>query len=449
MVSSDREILHPSQTYSGAGGRDNSSSPQTDSSDLLAALWRYRWAVLLPAIMGGIVGFLIFLRTPETYRSSTSLMVESDRPAVLDSVTGDWLGGVPSIDIVRSQLLSDSVVGMAFDSPEFQPYRERYDNDRNRFIAASQNKLKLESKLDDLYNSTSLVAIMHYDGGDPELCHAAVQAFSDSLQKFFNQRQKTSRGDLIQLFSTAMDQLLPKMEDLEQDYRDFRREAPLQWDSEGKAINPHRERHLFLFGKRSELKEQKLQRTNELAAVEAIAQKSVKDPLIALNIIGQLLGTTFVLPSVQESQGDSSRGDVTLGMIELDESLVPMMMERNKFVAEFGANHPTVKALDTQLATMKVELKRLVEDKANRIVELIEKDRGEVINPKDRAREAVSAVVYASKAQVALLNQQIDDIEKQISDEKLAASKMAEFECSQCGDCCSGAPGYLSNSSNK
>ena len=55
-----------------------------ESFNIVAALWRYRWAVILPAAAGLIAGFLLYLRTPETYRSTTRLMLESDRPAILD-----------------------------------------------------------------------------------------------------------------------------------------------------------------------------------------------------------------------------------------------------------------------------------------------------------------------------------------------------------------------------
>ena len=56
------------QQMNGAG--DVSESQNQDSTDMVGALWRYRWAVILPAIAGAIAGFLIYLRTPETYRLS-------------------------------------------------------------------------------------------------------------------------------------------------------------------------------------------------------------------------------------------------------------------------------------------------------------------------------------------------------------------------------------------
>ena len=57
----------------------------------------------------------------------------------------------------------------------------------------------------------------------------------------------------MELISKKTDQLYPKMTALEQEYSEFRRTARLAWDSDGEAINPHRQRELFLLTKRSEL----------------------------------------------------------------------------------------------------------------------------------------------------------------------------------------------------
>ena len=128
-----RTIADPSRPpSSNPSSGDGTAGP--DSTDLVGALWRYRWAVILPAVAGLIAGFLLYLRTPETYRCTTKLMLESDQPAILDSLSGDFRGGVPSIDIVQSQLYSDKVVSMAFQDSRMEPFRERFNNNPAEFI---------------------------------------------------------------------------------------------------------------------------------------------------------------------------------------------------------------------------------------------------------------------------------------------------------------------------
>lgn len=409
--------------------REQVASKSETGADIFAAMWRYRWAVVLPAIAGAVIGFLIYLQTPERYRSTTRLMVQTDRPAALDMMSGDILGGVPSISIVRSQLYSDSVISMAFDAPQLQPFHARFGEDVNQFIGAARSALVLDPEVEDVRSAQSLVTLLHYESTDKELCQKAVEGFSDALQKFFNQQQKNSRGDLINLISTAMDSLHPKMQDAEQRYREFRREADLAWDAEGKAINPHRERQFFLIERRSELVEEQRRAMVELASVKSIAAQSTKDPMLALSIIGQLLNKTFSLPTSEDvPEPTSLQGDNVLAQLELDEKLVPLMIERNKFEAEYGPNHPTVKALDSELNTMKSELKKLVQMQADRIVELLNENKREGIDPKSRALDAVNSVVLAAEAQIRLLKEQITQIDRQIGEEKSKATRLAQVE---------------------
>ena len=104
------------------------------------------------------------------------------------------------------------------------------------------------------------------------------------------------------------------------------------------------------------------------------------------------------------------------------------MIERNKYEAEFGPNHPTVKALDAELETMKNELKSLVERETSRIVELMSSTHQDSVDPTTRAREAVDAVVLAAETQVGLLKRQIAEVDTQIDEEKTKAAELAQVE---------------------
>lgn len=410
-------------------GLDGVGPPAThhDSGELLAAIWRYRWAVIVPAILGAVIGYVRFLKTPETYRSTTRLIVESDRAAILHTMTGDVIGGVPGIELVSSQLFSDRVGEMAFNSPEIQPFHERFDHDLSAFIGVAQRSLKLDSEVTDLRSGQSLVFLMHFESEDRELCQSAVKAYSAALQQHFNERQKSSRTELIRLITVAIEQIDPKMRELEQEYREFRKTAPLAWDANGDAINPHRERQLFLVERRSELVEQLRQKEIETASIEAIVEDS-KDAFLALEVVGQILDVSISIPDSESMRESLREGDVELAEIELDQQLVPLIIERNKYAAQFGDSHPTVLQLDGELATMKSELKRLIREQSQRIVELMESGEAEVISPSARANNAINAVIRASKAETALLKKQIESVDKQIASEKLDAINLAQIE---------------------
>ncbi|MCC9640865.1 polysaccharide biosynthesis tyrosine autokinase [Rhodopirellula sp. JC740] len=408
-------------------GNGSSSADQGDAGDMLSCIWRYRWAALVPTLLGVVIGFLVFVKTPETFQSGTLLMFESDRPAVIDTMTGDLLGGVPSIDILRSQIFGDEVTRTAFANENLALFREGLGGNPSNLLGIASKSLKFEADVADTRSSSSIVASLSFEHSDPELCEAAVKAYSAAVQNLFAEKHKSSRSELIRLISLATDKLGPELKRLEEKHRTFRTSAPLVWNENGDAINPHRERQLYLTERRSELFETLRAESIELSAVESIAAEA-KDPQVRLSIIGQLLGKTFTMPESHRITANMREGDEELAQIELDQQLVPLMIERNKFAAEFGEQHPTVKALDAELTMMKSELRRLVKEQSDRIVELMEENKVEGIDPAKRAEEAVNVILTASRAEVELLKHQISEIDSQIEGERKDAIKLAQYE---------------------
>ena len=56
--------------------------------------------------------------------------------------------------------------------------------------------------------------------------------------------------------------------------------------------------------------------------------------------------------------------------IDVHAQLAPLMIERHKHAAQYGENHPIVKRFDAQLAVLKAELRKLVEEQTEAIREL-------------------------------------------------------------------------------
>ncbi len=420
------ELRFSDSRHSDSGfGHGSPSQPEQPAANVVASIWRYRWAVLLPVVVGAVCGLLIYMQLPETYRSTTRLMIESDSKAVLESMSGEVIGGVPGLDIVESQLFSDRVLATAFTNPRLRPFQGEFEGGQSLFTEVALNSLELEPEVDDVRNAKSVVALLHFESEIEELCQPVVQSFSESLQAYYNENYRSNRGDLINLIAKGMETLHPKMLDLESRYREFRRNAPLAWDSAGIAINPHRERQLFLVGRRSEVVEKVREKSVEVAAIESIVVESKSDPLLGLNIIGELLDKRFTMPTSQGRLADLQQGDAELAKNNLAQELVPLMIERNKFEAEYGQSHPSVKVLDSQLETMQSELKRLVEEKTSRVMVLMSET---LADPRERAVEAVNAVVTASKAQVELLTAQVKELDQQISEERTLAAKLAQVE---------------------
>lgn len=400
------------------------TTPQT--LDIIGALWRYRWAVILPAIVFGVIGFLVYLRTDETYRSSTRLMVESNRPGVLDTLTGEVVGAVPDVEVLQAQLFSDTVAGMAFNDPNMLPFRDKYDDNLQVFIKEVQDQLELEPEVTDVKAAQSLITLLHFDSPETEHCEAAIRAYSKALQEFYNARHKSSRGELIRMIELAIKQLDPKLEKMQRQYTEFRRDAPLVWGKDGEAINPYREEQKHFTEQRSLLSDQ-LRRTESIfERMKAIAASS-ESPRVTLNVFSNLLDAK-VGNLVQQREPDPVVGDTRIAELDLEKNLIPLIVQRNQLVNEFGPSHPTVQALDEELTLTRKELLRVVREQSERVTSLREQWFSDMGDPVEQAKEVIQSVLISKDTEVKMLKVDIKYLDEQIASKKLAASKLTHFE---------------------
>lgn len=98
----------------------------------------------------------------------------------------------------------------------------------------------------------------------------------------------------------------------------------------------------------------------------------------------------------------------------LDAQLVPLIIERNKFEAEFGINHPTVRALDAELETIHKELARVRGD-AKKTVE-------------QETWKRVDSQIASLESMASQLEKQMATLEQQFATEKASLKTYAEYE---------------------
>jgi len=345
---------------------------------------------------------------------------------MLDTVTGEVLGGVPSIEVIQSQLFSDQVLKTVYNDPKVAAFHETdFPEGFEQFVkmVVVDEMLRLEPEVTDLKTGSSIVTLLNFESTNPELCQNAVKAFSDALQDFYNKKFSGSRSELIKYMQVATERLHPKLEGLEKAYDDFRREAPLVWNSEGVALNPHRERQLELVKTRSELDERARSLATHHAAINSII-KSTEDPRIAVSVISQLLDRQLALPKSNTASVEIGEDDAILGGLSVEQNLVPLIIQKNQLATELGESHPTVKNLDIQIQGLRKELKELMLERVDRIGQLIDNDQRDLNN----AKQVLQAVSDGVAAQVAVLQQQMKNIDELIAQEQIGASRLAKYE---------------------
>lgn len=412
--------------FNGSYATADANRDQFDTGpNLVAALWRYRWAVVLPALLGLIAGFVVYLQLPNEFRSTTRLIVESDRSPIMDSVTGEAIYGVPTIEVVQSQLFSDEVVRSAFQNPRMLPFHDFFPGGLQNFMdeVVKGKALELEPEFADAKAARELVMLLHFNSPDMELSESAVKAFSEALQEFYNRKHKNSRSDLLSYMVNVTERLYPEFREMKERYRNFRKEAPLQWDASGAAVNPHRDHQMFLVARRAEIQEELRQAQIQQAAVKAVSD-STDDPAVGLAVIGQLLERRFTLPDLNLKMGGLGADDLELETLKVDRDLVPLMVELAKMQAIHGENHPSVRSLNTTLEGMREELRKLVKAQTERISELIDSNEAMA----EAAAQALDSITRGLETQVAMLTTTVETLNSEIATTAAKAAELAEFE---------------------
>ena len=425
--------------YRGADYRGN--DPVSDGSEgeinWASAIWRYRFALILPALLGLALGGAIYTTRPNVYRSTARMVVESEKPWVPDSDAAGSESLVPPSELLLMQLRSEKVLDFAANHPLLADTSGKIDINELRFLLA--DNVEFEDAMQKSRSDRAIAFFLHFDDEDPQFAVNAVTALSAGLQNFFAEKNETSVAELKKLITTAKDKLLPELNALEAEYRLFRENSELSWDQNGIMINPFREKQLALQTRRLALEDEHRDLYTKLAAITNTIE-ATQDPLLVMEVVQQLLGEQLYavrqlldsedfVPTERNATRDE---DLSLGRLTIERELLPMEVERQQFASQFGAEHPSVREFDQKITAMREKLNDVTVQETKRFTELrreSESPSSEAMQLKrERAQTAVAGFVRALETRRSVLDSQMQTLDKQIGDLSGLATKLARAE---------------------
>jgi len=424
--------------YRATDYRGNEPGGEGDGAtiDWAGAIWRYRYALVIPIVVGTALAAAFFTTRPNLYRSTARLVVESDRPTVLDSNSGEVISGVPPADLLLMQLQSERVLNYAAEHPLLADATQQIP--KHELLSILAEGIVFENALVASRSDRATAFLLHFDDTDPQFAVNAVAALSAGLQQYFTERSETSVTELKRLITTAKDKLLPELNQLEAEYRDFRENTELTWDKTGIMINPYREKQLALQTRRLGLEDQMRELGTQMSALKNIIESS-QNPLLVVEVARQLLGDE--ISSVRSLMAEEKRNisdraiheeDLSLASMSIERTLLPLEIEREEFAAQFGTGHPSVRQLDQRIAAMRGKLNEVSAQEATRKMELrreMESPSGEELKARTAQAElAVAGFVTALETRQSVLQSQIQMIDDQSDRLGDQATKLAKAE---------------------
>ncbi|WP_158222765.1 polysaccharide biosynthesis tyrosine autokinase [Rhodopirellula sp. MGV] len=360
-------------------------------------------------------------------------MFRSDAPMALDTSTGLIRGGLPSGQLLKSLINSRAIVGRVKNDRQLREVaavRGLTDREVMRLV---RQRIRFDSVTDLKDSHDRLIAVLSFEHDDPQVCEAAVDAVSRAIGAHFQEERESTINEFTRLINKAQDKLLPQQLALERDYKEFRREAPLEWDTQGNVINPHRQHYDHLQTMRQGLERRRRQLGTELTFVTNMRTQQ-RHPELVARVISELSDEAHDLGDVPFGMRKlmDVKEDIGIQQIEIEKSLVPLKIKLEQMQMAFGASHPEVVSLSTQIEASQRRLHELNLMGQQRRKEIAPEDLptedGSSPTNKSNASELVDAFICGLQERLKVTQKEIDDLDLQIEAEKRAADELKHFE---------------------
>ena len=173
-------------------------------NEYLHILWRRRWWVLVPAVIGPIISIVLIAYLPKEYRSTITILVEAQKVPeeyVKSTVSGNIEGRLSTI---KQQLMSRSLLQGIID--RFGLYKKEYESmGAEDVIALMQKNIDVKTVGTRNVDAFSIT----FQGDDPK----RVMDVTNELASHFIEENLKNREQLVEGTSEFLEQELKNVKD--------------------------------------------------------------------------------------------------------------------------------------------------------------------------------------------------------------------------------------------
>jgi capsular exopolysaccharide synthesis family protein len=375
-------------------------APAQASHNLLLALWRHRFLVLLGVIVGVVLGALMYAQRAPVYLSTAQVLVVKKRSDALPMAGGD-----PRLsfyeDYVSTHLVlirSPLVVARAVKKRNLAALHcfEGRGGDPGGAIMQGLSAGRDASK--DSNATPSNIINLGFRGRDGSDTSTILAAVIDSYRDFLDETYRNVSDNTLELITHARDLLKQDLGEKEKKYREFRRTSPLLWKGQDGAnvhLNRIRElqtRQTTLLGRIGEIRER-------LTAIER-GKKTNSSPAMLLALASRPL--------------EKAGKDQNLER-QLEEQLFPLLLKEKALLQDYGGDHPDVIRVREQITMTKEYFQRL--DRA-----------GEKARTDSAGAARLDAQVEALRQEQALVSTANASLDALLKQEEGEARKLEHYE---------------------
>lgn len=334
--------------------QENASGPGVD---IVRLLFRNKILLISGLAIGLFLGQAAYTKLGPIYSASTKIQVSQKNHVPIKEGEIKTFGELSAhIDVIKSP----RIVGEAVKEAKLNqlPSLAKYSDPTEEILGSL--KVKRISGTDRTFLNTLDVL---YENPRSQDAKIVTQAIVDAYQRYLHEVRQENTDKIREQLTQANDQILADLDQKKKEYKEFRKEAPLYWESTPgseaavagstnvhqervKAIDNERKLNLL---KRTELKS----KINSLK--EAIASGESKETLEFLAqqfLTGQSRSQAGGSKSSESHVTSSGSSNTERARAALETHLMPLLIQKNRLERDYKKNHPDLDAVNRSIDTI-------------------------------------------------------------------------------------------------
>lgn len=341
-----KRLRHSGDNLFGIAGANQFEDGTKREIDFLDLGFRYKWLLLAGLIGGVLLGQAVYMHLGPAYEATTKILVSKKVGVRIGDGEANTFGE-------RGQhialIMSPMIVGKAVEAHDLRELPSlAKETDPVEEILGS---LKVKRSAGEDRSFLNVIDIT-YRNDFRDDARKVVGAIVDAYGTYLSETSLEHTSEIVQLISEANDSVVDELRQKQQEYLEFRENAPLQWKAApagssqtGQTINVHQQRLQRIEEQRREnlLKRAEIQSriaTLEQAVASGQPQATLEDMVrlfVGLENEGAANAGRLAPPSQQSA---------------LDAQLIPLLLEEKILLRDYGADHPDVQTVRRSIETL-------------------------------------------------------------------------------------------------
>ena len=357
-MNTEFQPLEPQSDLDFDGMEDSNTNASAPGVDIVRLLFRNKYLIVGGLLAGLLLGQAAYMKLGPVFSANTKIQVSQKNPVPIKEGEVQTFGELTAhIDVIKSP----RIVGQAVKAGKLTELASlKGEKDPAQEIIDSL-KVKRLSGTDRTYLN---ILNLTYENKNSHDAKAIMQAIVDAYHHYLDEVRDQNTGEIIEQLNKANKALLTELEQKKKEYKEFRKDAPLYWESTpgseaavAGSTNMHQERVKTIDNERRQnllkLTELKSKINTLKSAIASGESKETLELLAQQFLMGQARGQSGAATGGVESQAIApGNTQVERARLALETHLMPLLIQKNRLERDYKKNHPDLDAVNRSIDTI-------------------------------------------------------------------------------------------------